>query len=290
MLDISVVALTWNSEAHIRRFLISVISDVEASGLNVEIIIVDNGSKDDTLAVIEQFQKEHSFIHLIRLERNLGTTVPRNIALRRSLGEYILILDSDTEISQGTLNSLLTSFASIPVAREKIGIIHPKVIFPDGRFQETARRFPTLFSKIYRVLGLEKSRSLDESIPAVIEGLITPVGCAASAVWLVPRRIFDEVGLFDESIFYSPEDLKFCIRCWEKGFMVWYYPYVTVVHHSQQITSKHPFSRLGMSHFRGLLRLWLRYHFLFNRNKMENRFMGSESDFAEKYTFNAANV
>jgi len=275
-LDISLVALTWNSEAHVGRFLASAMADVEASGLNAEVIVVDNGSKDDTVSIIEQFQEDHSSIHLIRLERNFGTTVPRNLGIRRSRGEHILIIDSDTEFSIGTLRSLLTSFESIPVAKENIGIIHPRMIFPDGRFQENARRYPTLFSKVFRILSLEKLRSRDESIQAVIEGRITPVDYAASAAWLVPRRVFDEVGLFDESIFYSPEDLEFCIRCWKKGFMVWYYPIVTVVHHSQKITAKRPFSRLGLSHFQGLLRLWLKYHFLFSRNGMESRLMSRE--------------
>lgn len=268
MPDLSVISLTMNSEAYIERFLHTLTDDINACNIDTEIIIAENGSCDRTVDIIESYRRQYPFITLIKLDRNFGTTKPRNLGIRRAVGKYVLIIDSDTEIPLGTLEKLVDSFDKIPVDIKDIAIVHPRLVYPDLTFQESARRFPTIFTKIFRFLNLSAARSRDESIQAVLQEKITPVDYAASAAWLIPRVIFDVVGLLDERIFYSPEDLEFCIRCWQKGFTVWYYPHATIIHHSQRMTVKHPLSSQGIDHIRNLIKLWLKYGFMFTRRKL----------------------
>jgi GT2 family glycosyltransferase len=81
----------------------------------------------------------------------------------------------------------------------------------------------------------------------------------------VPRETFDRAGVLDERIFYAPEDVEFCARCWRHGLKVWYYPAVEIVHNCQRITSKKPLSMLGLSHMKGLVRYWWEYNSFFQR-------------------------
>ena len=182
-----------------------------------------------------------------------------------SRSPLVLILDSDTEIPPGSLSSLVRAMHELP---GPVGLVAPRLVYPDGKFQESARRFPTLLTKAYRVLGLEERRAADESIPAVLAGEITKVDYAISAAWLVPRTTFERIGYLDETIFYSPEDVEFCARAWRHGLAVWYYPKAEIVHNCQRITHRRPFSKLGFSHAKQLVRYWAKYGTFFERPKI----------------------
>lgn len=264
--QISIITLTWNSERYIERMIESVFRDSNLSDVKIEIIIVDNGSSDSTVELIKGLQENKSNLFLIELARNFGTTVTRNIGIKQSQGKFILILDSDTEVCPGILKGLIEAFKVIK--SPNIGIIHPRLVFPNGELQESARRFPTLLTKIFRLFSWEGKRVSDESLPAVICGEIAIVDYAISAAWFMKRDLFDEIGFFDENIFFAPEDAEFCARCWTKGFEVWYYPKVKIVHHCQRITKKRIFSILAMKHLKGLLYFWWKYQLFLTREKI----------------------
>lgn len=265
LVALSAVTLTWNSERHIERMARSLLADAERAGVATELIVVDNGSCDATLDKLGRLQREDHRLKLIALGDNYGTTVSRNAGIRAARGDLVLIIDSDTEVVPGSLGSLVAARDRLPVAPERLGIVAPRLTYPNGDFQESARRFPTLRTKIYRMLDIESSRRRDESIPDVLAGRATPVDYAISAAWLVPREVFARIGLLDERIFYAPEDVEFCARCWRSGYEVWYDPEVTVIHDCQRVTNKRPLSVLGLSHARGLARLWSEYGMWFSR-------------------------
>jgi len=267
-IDISVVTLTWNSEKYIDAFLLSLLDDLESSGFTYEIYVIDNGSKDGTKTILEKYSNIYSpTLTVIPLGRNMGTTFSRNIGIRMSKGKYIAILDSDTIIPKTFFKSLINAFFEIP--SNNIGIIHPQLIFPDGTFQESARRFPSILTKMFRLFDIENLRINNESIPEVLENKIVPVDYAISAAWFLEREIFKKVGLLDETIFYAPEDAEFCARLWENGYEVWYYPKIKIIHNAQRLTKRKPFSKLGFYHVKGLIRFWKKYKINVLRNKVE---------------------
>ena len=261
---ISVVTLTWNSARFVDPLMTSLLADVEGSEIPTEIICIDNGSTDDTLERLARYRGGAADLQLVPLSTNTGTTVSRNIGIRAARGDYIFILDSDTEIPAGSLAGLIGAFSELPDPGS-IAMVCPRLVYPGGELQESARRFPTLFTKIYRLLNLEARRAADESIAGVLAGETVPVDYAISAAWFVPRSTFDAVGLLDEAIFYAPEDVEFCARCNQAGRVVWYYPAVEIVHDCQRITNKKPLTRMGLSHARGLARYWRRYNTFLSR-------------------------
>ena len=257
-IKLSVITVTWNSGKYIYDMLDSLLIDLKRSNITYEIFIIDNGSTDQTINIIGEYFNKYDNIHLIRLNKNMGTTISRNIGIKKSKGEYILILDSDTIISRGSIQQLIDSFKIIK--SNKIGLIHPKLVYKDNTFQESARKFPSIKSKFYRLFNIEKLRTKTESIDKVLNQEICTVDYAISAAWILKRSVFEDVGYLDENIFYAPEDAEFCARLWTHGYEVWYNPNITIIHDCQRVTNKNPFSKLQFLHLKGLLYFWKKYN------------------------------
>lgn len=255
----SIITLTWNSEKDINDFLEYSLEALNHGDLEYEIIIIDNGSTDNTLEVIKQHMAKSEKIILLPLWKNFGTTVTRNLGLRISTGRYIFIMDSDTKPERQFFHQMLETYIRLEKKLPNLGILHPMLVYPDGTFQESARKFPSFRSKVFRFLELEGLRKKVESIDAVLKKEISPVYYAISACWLLRRDIFENVGLLDEKIFYAPEDAEFCARLWKSGYLVLYYPKISLIHSAKRLTKKNPISKLSFSHLEGLLYFWMKY-------------------------------
>lgn len=255
---ISIVSLTWNSERFIQEYLTTLFADADSSGIAVEVLVVDNGSKDGTLSLLETWQQSRSELRVFRQPVNRGTTVSRNLALREVRGDFVFVVDSDTRILPGTLQGLRAGLEELERSTS-VGLLCPKLTYPNGDPQESARRFPTVFTKGLRLMKWEALRQWEESVPAVLAGQVTKVDYAISAAWFFRKQLLDEVGYLDENIFYAPEDTDFCARVWEAGKEVWFYPEVTVIHDCQRLTNKKPFSKMGLSHASGLVYFWRKH-------------------------------
>lgn len=252
MRDLSFIILTWNS----RKFLASCFDSISAKcfeeSIDYEIIVVDNGSTDGSAVVFEQFQSKLSDrFRVFSLGENTGTTYSRNIGLKASIGRCICILDSDTELGAGSLKGGLERL----VLDESVGLLAPRLLLPDATVQHSVKRFPTFWHKLRKipkvVLGVRMA-NLDfyEDFPFAAE---KEVDTAISACWFFGRALIDQIGYLDEKIFYSPEDLDYSVRVRKAGKRILYYPFVTVLHHTQQISHRKPFSKVSLSHFGGLL-------------------------------------
>ena len=255
-MDLSFIILTWNSEKYIAKCLSSIAFSLGNSALQYEVLIVDNGSKDNTVKIIEE--EKDAKIHLIRLDRNAGTTYPRNLAIKKSKGQFICVMDSDVEIQAGTVEKLIEDLSKNGL----MGIAAPKMIYSDGRRQKTTDHFPTIYRKIIRYFFLrqiERSEETDEKYNTPHE-----VDYAISALWVFKRDIIKKIGLFDEKILYSPEDVDFCLRVWKAGHHIFYDPGVSAVHHTQEITRNFRCNNATIEHIKGLL-YYLRKHKYFFR-------------------------
>ncbi len=195
-MDLSCVILSFNSSRSVRKCLESLVDAITANQIQAEILIVDNGSTDSSLEIISEISAKLTSapnqtgapnqpeIKLHRLEKNYGTTASRNIALRQSTGKKILILDSDAYVSPEALRGLIDYLDQHP----KVGLVAPKLIFPDGRPQLSTDQFPTVSRKIERVVRLRQIEKTQVQVES------TDVDYAISACWLLTREAFDAVG------------------------------------------------------------------------------------------------
>ncbi|PKP61954.1 glycosyltransferase family 2 protein [Candidatus Atribacteria bacterium HGW-Atribacteria-1] len=270
-ISVSVIILSWNSEKYIRQCINSLFIDLNFYNMEKEIIIVDNGSSDRTIKILKQLHKKYSNMKVIELEKNLGTTISRNIGIRESLGKYIFILDSDTEVQEGTISTLIDMFNK----KGNIGIVAPRLYYSDGSIQPSCKKFPTIKTKIYKYIPfnitrkIAKKSELYNNIYEKEYKKITEVDYCISAAWMVNREAINDIGLFDENIFYAPEDVDYCLRMWLKGWKVIYTPMASVIHHTQRKSYKD--FNIAWQHLKGLLYYFGKYNYWFNRKKIYKR-------------------
>lgn len=269
---VSAVILTWNSAPYIERCVRSLAEEGYRAGLPLEIFVVDGGSTDGTLGILSSLTSEIPELQVIRLEKNLGTTVSRNIALERAKYEYFLILDSDTEVRPGALETLLQAFKEFPRA----GIVSPRLFCPNGTVQPSCKRFPTIQIKICKFAPFawlqqigEKAERYPYEIYSKNFKNVVRVDHSISACWLIRREAVQNVGLLDEKIFYAPEDVDYCLRMWLAGWEVLYVPSAVVIHYTQRCS--HKSLRMAWIHAKGLFYFFHKHGYWLNRKKLYSR-------------------
>lgn len=250
--QISFVILSWNSERYLNRCIDSIVEQCRGESIPFEVVVVDNGSSDRSVGIMQEYQRlDPDSFNCLTLDRNSGTTYSRNRGFERSRGDYLCVLDSDTEIAGAGLKDVLRLLAE----RRQVGLVAPRLLLPDGSVQNSVKRFPTMWNKLVKIprilFGIETGNAdFYDGFPFDNE---REVDSAISACWIFRRELLQTVGCLDEKIFYAPEDLDYSLRVRRAGYSILYYPAYRVLHHTQQITHKKPLSRTSLSHFAGLL-------------------------------------
>ncbi len=263
---ISAVILSHNSERHLENCLQSILAALARFKEESEILVVENGSQDSSPEILRRFEAEHpgrvrGHFH----DRNLGTTVSRNSALKLARGRFILVLDSDTYVPDGTLESLL----SVLDRDATCGLVVPRLIYPDGRIQLSTDRFPTLGRKLARFFLLKRMEDRGDGTFSSKEPF--PVDYAISAFWLLRREVLSTVGLLDERIFYSPEDVDYCISVWLAGYRILCDPSVHAVHEAQEVSRGRKLGLYTLRHALGLLYLFAKHRYFFRLSGLYRR-------------------
>ena len=233
-LDLSISILTWNTREFLKSCLDSIYQRTRR--IKFEIIVVDNGSHD---GAAEMLRRDYPDVVLIRNETNLGFTAGNNQAFRRSLGRYVLLLNSDTEIREGALDRLVEVMDRDP----DVGIGVPKMFYPDGKLYLSIHpRFPDPLS------SLSERSFLTEKFPNgscvdhfrkryffTSESDYTQdrdIAWGLGAAMMARRTAVDQVGILDEGFFAFFEEIDWCLRFKNAGWKVRYYHEPVVVHHT----------------------------------------------------------
>lgn len=260
-MDFSVVILTFNSQRYIRTCLDSLVSAFNTLGKTYEIFVIDNGSVDNSRAIVQAVRNEHSAnIELVALDRNTGTTFSRNIGLRKATGDKIIIMDSDAYANPETIAAMAAHLDQNP----RCGMAVPRLTYPDGRFQISTDIFPTLQRKFQRMFFL-KNMERETVVPT--SGIHT-VDYAISAFWMFPKKVLDKVGPLDEKIFYAPEDVDYCLRIWKAGFTIQYLPQFALVHDAQELSRGFKINKFTLLHIKGLLYYFLKHRYGWGLNRL----------------------
>ena len=275
--SVGFVILTWNSEKYISECLNSLIA-LCGNGISGNIVVIDNGSSDDTVQRIHQvFRIDRDDVEhkLFQLEKNYGTTISRNIGIRYLLEcqkkpNYICVLDSDTVVNELAIDNLISVLESDP----SCGIVGPRMHDANMVYQRSGRQIPTLSEKLLKVLPVKslqaKGTAQETTIPEDGTGSVD-VGYLMSACWMMRSDLFAQVGLLDEKIFYAPEDVDFCIRVWKAGMRVQYCYDADILHHWQRLSRKKLFSKHNFEHLKGLVYLFWKHKYLFHATKIQLR-------------------
>jgi len=263
---ISVVILSYNSASPIKKCLDDLIASLAEFNKENEIFVVDNGSKDGSVELLKEYQAQSpELIKPIFFDKNTGTTFSRNAALKKSTGEYVLVLDSDAYVNYEALKELVEYLKLNP----ETGMAVPRLLYASGNFQLSCDVFPTLIHKFKRFLFLKDIESKPHKLQSVTEP--TQVDYAISACWMLTRTAVERTGLFDEKIFYSPEDVDYCLRVWESGLKINYVPHVTIVHDAQELSRGFKLSKFHFSHLKGLFYLMSKHKYFWGLSSLYKR-------------------
>lgn len=264
--ELSVIIVSWNVRDLLRQCLSSIA--LNKDNLQLEVIVVDSASSDDTVAMVA---REFPDVHILAQSENVGFPRGNNIGMRAASGRYLLLLNPDTRVLAGALVKLVSFINGKP----EIGVVGPRLRYPDGTIQSSRRRFPTMFTAFFESTWLESyaPRPVLRSyrVLDVPEGETVEVDWVMGAALLVRSEVIETVGLMDESYFMYSEELDWCRRIKEAGWRIVYYPEAEVVHYEgksseQAVTSRHiNFQRAKLRYFRkfhgpyasALLRLYL---------------------------------
>ncbi len=261
MIDISVVLITWNMKSMLESLLDSIIQ--YSQGFTYEIILIDNNSKDGTPDLIKE---KYNDIILIENSENKGVAPARNQGLKIARGKYVLILDADMQLRENSIVHLFNFMEK----NEECGLVGSKLIYENGDLQLSCKRFPTILSLLAR--RLEKIDFVKNSQTLIKHTMsdwdhnsIIEVDYVIGACQFIRKSVIEKIGLYDDSIFYGPEDLDYCLRVWRAGWKVMYYPETSIVHYEQRITKKAFFSKITYKHILGILHIFKKYNWKLTR-------------------------
>lgn len=282
MIALSIIIVNYNTKEILRKCLKSLGANADEVPETVEIIVVDNGSTDGSVdylrelanwrinerkglrsdeieseeKLISLLNRRKIVIKLIENKENLGFAKAVNEGIKLAKGENILLLNSDTLVKKGSLINLLN------FEKEKYPtVIGARLLNPDGSIQPSCFNLPTVWRAV-KEYWLGQKGTFAKFFPKGEKPV--EVEAVVGGVMLIPRKIIEKVGLFDERYFMYFEDLDYCHRVRKAGFKIYYLPKSEIIHEHgasgrKLADEKNQWRRLIPSSkiYYGILRHWL---------------------------------
>ena len=242
-MKLSIIIVSWNTRELTLKCLKSIFSCLEKT-LDYEIFLVDNNSSDNMVEAATELTHEQDFVaqdfspntlNIIKNKQNLGFAKANNIAIKQAKGDYILLLNSDTELIDNSLNKMIEFIDT----NNKIGIVGPKLINTDGTLQRSCRRFPGLVDQLF--IQLKFYNFWPNKIPAIkkyfmldfMHDKAQEVDQVMGAAMLIKKKVINKIGLLDEKFWVHFEEVDFCKRAKDVGWQTYFYPDTQIVHHKE---------------------------------------------------------
>ena len=254
-MKLSVVIVNYN----VSHYLLQCVDSLSHAlrGTDSEVIVVDNHSRDNSVTLLRQYHPE---VRIVENLHNLGFAKANNIAIRQSRGEYVLLLNPDTIVSESVVKGVISFLDSHPEA----GSAGVRMLNADGTVAPESRRgVPTPMTAFYKLSGLcgmfPNSRRfgryylghLPWDSPQQIE-------VVSGAFCMLRTSVLKKVGLLDEDYFMYGEDIDLSYRILKSGATNWYVP-ETILHYKGESTHKSSFRYVHV--FYQAMHIFFRKHF-----------------------------
>lgn len=234
MKDLRIVVVSWNVEKLLGKCLRTLAHACD--GLEWDAVVVDNASSDESVNVAKTIADQSmGRIRVIANTDNRGFAKACNQGMDGSDSRYVLLLNPDAECAALSL----TRFVRIADQRPHAGILGPRITYPDGTYQPSVRRFPTVWDQAGILLKLHHlflgarvfSRYFADDLDREREQRVDQV---MGACFLIRRGVIDRIGGLDERYFIWFEEVDYCRMAVKNGWDVLYVPSVSVIHHGGQ--------------------------------------------------------
>ena len=214
---LSIIIISYNSKKNLKQCINSVYAKF-GDGFSWEIVVVNNDEREN----LSDLKIDFSRVKLIDHKKNVGFGAGMNLGVKNSEGEFLLLLNPDTEIATDNIKEILTEFS-----KEDIGIIGGGIISRNGENQEwSAGREISFYDLVRNNLGMSRSKKIWNSSEKI------ECDWVAGTALFIKRELFDKLEGFDDRFFMYFEDMDLCRRTRKTGLKVLFYPEFKVFHGS----------------------------------------------------------
>jgi len=234
-MKLSIIIVNYNVKYFLEQCLHSVQN--ACNGLETEIFVVDNDSVDGSVKMVKE---KFPDIHLIENKANKGFSSANNQAIRKSAGEYVLLLNPDTIVEDDTLRKVVDFMDEHPDA----GGLGVKMLDGKGKFlPESKRGLPYPSVAFFKVFGFSslfpKSRFFSAyHLGYLDKDKVHEVDVLAGAFMLVRKKVLEKIGYLDEDFFMYGEDIDLSYRITQAGYKNYYFPGTRIIHYKGESTKK----------------------------------------------------
>ncbi len=232
-MDLSIIIVNWNGGS----YLLGCLESLYARGLvgETEVLVVDNGSEDGSPELVQSCFPQ---VTLVPTGANLGFSRAANLGWRHARGEYVLFLNPDSLVLEGTVEQALSYLGRQP----EVGVIGVKLLNPDGSLQVSCWNFLSLttlmLDNLLRLPLVPRSLAGRYLYRFWDHGETREVDWIFGAFLLFRCHVLEEVGGFDEDYFMYSEDMDLCYRVQQQGYRVVYYPVAAIIHYGNHSGEK----------------------------------------------------
>jgi GT2 family glycosyltransferase len=236
---LSIGVVTFNSERTIKKTLDSIVYSLPQR-FSTRLVVIDNGSIDGTIGIIQNYAHRYRHVRLFRNKENIGFARAHNQALTDCDSRYHVICNPDIVLS----TDVFTPFVDFMEDQPEIGMSCPKFFNPDGTIQHLNRRPPTVLDLLLRRLIPEAGKSFlkkrleSYDMRDVGYDISCDVPFVSGAFMFCRTRVLKEVGGFDERFFLYFEDADLSRRVQNHGYRTVYFPEVCVTHVWERLAHK----------------------------------------------------
>jgi len=237
-MELSIIIVNYNTKELTKQTIDSVKKTV--NNIEYEIVLVDNASVDGSIEFFKDIYESDNRVQLIFNNENLGFAKANNIAIMKSKGRNILLLNSDTIVKEACIEKCVAYLNQ----HNDVGALGPKILLNNGELDHACKRgFPTPAASLYYMLKLEKlypkSKNFGQyRMTYLDDNEIGEVDALTGAFMMIKREVIDKVGVLDDDFFMYAEDIDWCYRIKDAGWKIMYYPQAEMIHLKGQSSKK----------------------------------------------------
>ena len=216
-----------NRSVFTKACLLAIEKSISADKVSYEVIVVDDGSTDDTARLLAAWSQSRTNARVLRMRKNSGFAHACNEGARVARGRYLVLLNNDTLPTPGWLDSML----ELATSEDQVGIVGSKLLFPDGRIQHVGVAFDEGKNPGHIYRGFPS-----DMWPAK---LTREYQAVTAACLLIDRNLYGSVGGLDEAYENSYEDIDLCLKVRALGRRVLVCAGSTVYHFESISENRH---------------------------------------------------
>lgn len=250
-MKLSIIIVNYNVTQLLRNCLVSIQKYVD--GIDYEVIVIDNASSDLSW---KNLTFEFPGVHFIASPNNEGFAKANNKAIKTAKGEYILLLNPDTELEGGYMKEVL-DFAD---SKANFGCLGVRMHDAQGNFlPESKRSVPDMFNSFEKLFtNFKKNNSKSYYRNDVDEYDVAEVEVITGAFFLIKKDVYERVGGLDEAYFMYGEDIDLCYTLLKQGYQNYYYGKSSILHHKGESTVK---NEVYLERFYGAIQIFINKYY-----------------------------